>query len=103
MFIVSCIKPIGPKVVPLAVCTHNVCFIIFTLSGILVNSWYEMQEKVSPVSKRAIIGSQFEVCPSHLIILIWHIPDLILYVYFDKHFLLVIQFCLFYLNYYPLM
>ena len=59
MFIVSCIKPFGSKVAPLAVFTHNIFFIIFPLSEILVKSWYDMHEQVAPVSNRAIIGSQF--------------------------------------------
>ena len=59
MFIVSCVKPIGPKFTPLAVFTDNVFFIIFTLSEVLVKHWYKMQEQVAPVSKRTIIGSHF--------------------------------------------
>ena len=58
MFVVSCMKLIGPKCAPLAVFTHNVFIIIFTLSDILVKSMYKMQEQVAPVSKRAVTGSQ---------------------------------------------
>ena len=48
MFIVSYILPNGPNIAPLDVFTHNVFFIIFTLSEILVKSWYEMQCNVAP-------------------------------------------------------
>ena len=59
MSIVSDIKPIVPIVAPLAVFTHSVFFIIFTLSDILVKSWCEMHEQIAPISNRAIMGSQF--------------------------------------------
>ena len=59
VFMVTYVKPIGPKVALLTVFTCNVFFIIFTLSEILVKSWYEMHEQVASVLNRAIIGSQF--------------------------------------------
>ena len=59
MFIVSDVKPIGPRVDPLAVFMCSVLLIICTLSDILVKSWYKMHEQVAPVSNRAIMGSQF--------------------------------------------
>ena len=47
VLIVSDVKPIGPRVLLVAVFTHSVFFIIFTLSDISVKSWYKMHEQVA--------------------------------------------------------
>ena len=59
MFIVSCVKSIGPKAAPLAVLGHTFFFIILSLSESLVKSWYKNHEQVAPVSNIAPTESQF--------------------------------------------